>query len=181
LHLPYPKRRKRYNWDVGQTRVENIAQAIRSLGFTVRTNPVQAHGVDIWVYNSREDLILVIEVLNWQIFDCMSRSKAESIQRNFRDHKCSKLLVVSYDFVLVGYEDYIDPDVDVIEFGFQTQPYYDYFEGSIEQAEMRPNDEETKAIEAIKIREYLVSKGFINEALDQEEIDQNMTCLGNRE
>lgn len=181
MHLPYPTNRQSYNCDVGQARVENIAHAIRSFGFTEHTNSVQTHGVDIWVENSRGDLILVIEVLNWQIFDYMSRSKAESIQRNFRDYECSKLLVVSYDSVLVGYEDYIDPDVDVIEFGFQTQPYYDYFEGSIEQVEMRPNNEETKTIEVNLIREYFVSKGFVNEALDQEEIAQNMTCLGNRE
>jgi hypothetical protein len=46
---------------------------------------------------------------------------------------------------------------------------------------MRPYDDKTKAIEAIKIREYLVSKGFVSEALDQGEIDQNMHYLGNRE
>ena len=91
----------------------------------------------------------------------MSEKKAISMRDNFRKYFCFKLLACSFESNFKTREDYIESDVDVIVFGFQTQPYIEFFSELGEADGMRPDDEETLDLEREKILDYLKRKGLL--------------------
>ena len=162
----YPEEREIYCKIVGITRVENIAEAIRSLNFTVLMEEIEGDDVDIWVYRG-EELVLVIEVLNWKESVYMDFNRVKSIIQNFSDSKYSnskKLLVYSFDTNIKNQIKFFkDFDIDFLEIGFQTQPvdYYKYYSFLGRASGMRPDNSETKQIEKDKIIAYLRNIGLI--------------------
>jgi hypothetical protein len=156
----YPEERMTYCKNVGRTRVENIAETIRSLDFTVVTGELEDDDVDIWVYRE-EELVLVIEVLNWRKSVYMDFIRVKSITENFSASEYSssrKLLVYSFDKNIENQRHFFtDLNVDYLEIGFQTQPvnYYEYLSLLGRASNMRPNTDETKQIERDKIITYL--------------------------
>lgn len=156
----YPEDRRTYCKTVGRTRVENIAEIIRSLGFTVATGKVEDDDVDIWV-SREEELVLVIEVLNWRKNAYMDFTRVKSIKQNFSDPKysnCRKLLVYSFNQNIKNQMKFFrDLDIDFLEIGFLTQPvdYYEHYNRLGIASGMRPNNSETKQIERDKITAYL--------------------------
>lgn len=122
IRYPYGIDRMRYNKTVGTLRVKNIAGVITDFGFHVVYAEVENKDVDIWVYNADKTLVLVSEVTNWRPSSFMGEKKGKSVQDNFLRYDCSKLFICSFRDVTRNKEDYFDDDVDIIEFGFQTQP-----------------------------------------------------------
>lgn len=158
---PYPVKRTEYNKNVGITRVINIAEIIEDLGFIVRIEKVEGHDVDIWVYNHLGTLQLVIEVTNWQAHPYMDPKRAVSIRDNLNNYSCRKLLVCSFQTNYHNQRHYFDPEIDILVFGFQTQPFYDWLLERGRADGMRPDDSETKEIVRRKIRAYLEEIGLI--------------------
>ena len=149
----------KYNEIVGAARVENFDWILTNLGFKVISMAVQNRDVDLWVF-SRNQLILVAEITNWRDTSIMSRKKARSFRFNFTNYDCHKLLVVSFLSNIGVYRDYVDEDVDVLEMGFQTQPFYGY-NAELTSEGMNPHDDTTR-LEVIRlVTNYLISKGLI--------------------
>ena len=97
--MRYPVDRTKYCKTVGRTRVENIAEILRSLdGFDVTIKEPEAHDVDMWVSKELHP-IQVIEVLNWQRNAYLDLKRAFAIMEKLNDSSYSdlnKLLVFSF-------------------------------------------------------------------------------------
>ena len=161
FHLPsffgeymvrYPVERTIYCKTVGKTRVENIAEILRSLeGIDVTIKEPEAHDVDMWVFNESQ-LIQVIEVLNWRRSVYLGFKRAMAIRENLNtssNHGLKKLLIFSFWKNIENQMNFFDGlDVDFLEIGFQTQPvpYYIWFFNRRQASGMRPNDRTTKGI-----------------------------------
>ena len=98
MPYPYPVPRMEYNKVVGKTRVENIAFILEHLGFAVVIKQPENHDVDVWVYRD-DNLVLVIEVLNWRKRDYLDYPRTMAIIRNLTNNNYNssrKLLVFSF-------------------------------------------------------------------------------------
>jgi hypothetical protein len=157
---PYPVSKMEYCKKVGRVRVENIASILSRLGFSVTYEPVENHDVDIWVFTKTRNLILVIEVINWQITSCMSKKKTKSIRKNFNQYDCMKLLVTSFKENLSDELCSEEIDFDVLELGFQTQPFYGETD-ALSDEDMRPDDYSTYRMVQCLLIKYLCQKGLI--------------------
>lgn len=165
--MRYPVERTEYCKTVGRTRVENIAEILRSLdGFDVTIKKPEAHDVDIWVSKELHP-IQVIEVLNWKRTAYLDLKRAFAIMENLNDSFYSdlnKLLVFSFWENIRNQMEFFDClDIDFLEMGFQTQPipYYVFYLSRGSTSDMRPNDEMTKEIVRRKLMAYLTEKNLI--------------------
>jgi len=153
-----------YNKVVGKTRVENIASILEHLGFTVVIKEPENHDVDVWVYRDGS-LVLVIEVLNWRKRDYLDFPRTMAIIRNLTNSKydnCRKLLVFSFLQNIRNRLNYFDGyDIDFLELGFQTQPYYPFYANSPLASGMRPNNLTTKILVRRKLLSYLVGTDLL--------------------
>jgi len=161
LYDNYPVKRMDYCKKVGLIRVNNVANILITCGFLVRTATVENGDVDIWVLDGSGSLALVCEVTNWRERCYMSERKARSVRDNFRKYTCDKLLICSFENNYRLRSSFIDPDVDIITFGFQTQPWYGWFLERGRAMGMRPDTSETREIVRRKIVDYLEKKGLI--------------------
>lgn len=165
--IRYPVERIKYCKTVGKTRVENIAEILRSLeGFDVTIKEPEAHDVDMWVFNEAQ-LIQVIEVLNWKRESYLSFKRTMSIIENLNASSyfgLNKLLVFSFwENIRNQTVFFEDLGIDFLEIGFQTQPisYYIWFFSRGSASGMRPNHCTTKDIVRRKLVAYLGEKNLI--------------------
>lgn len=165
--MKYPVERAKYCKTVGRTRVENIAEILRSLdGFEVTIKEPEAHDVDVWV-SKESQLIQVIEVLNWQRNAYLDLKRAFAIMENLNDPSygdLNKLLVFSFwENIKNQMEFFNGLGIDFLEMGFQTQPipYYVFYLSRGSASDMRPNDKMTKEIVRRKLMAYLTEKNLI--------------------
>lgn len=156
--------RMSYNKIVGALRVRNIAASITKLGFTVKSNAVEDSDIDIWVYDTDDNLVLVIEVTNWRRQSYMSEKKAKSVQENFRKYPSNKLFVCSFEENYAKARGYFDNDVSIIHLQYQTQPqsWYEWFLERNRADGMRPDCDETTQMVETALLEYFVRKGLVS-------------------
>ena len=150
--MRYPVERTKYCKTVGKTRVNNIAEILRSLeGFDVTVKDPEAHDVDLWVSNG-DGLVFVGEALNWKRNSYLGFKRAMSIVENLTSSSycdLNKLLVFSFWENIKNQMEFFDGlDIDFLEMGFQTQPipYYVFYLSRGSASDMRPNDEMTRKI-----------------------------------
>jgi Holliday junction resolvase len=162
----YPVKRTEYCKIVGETRVNNISKILKDLGFNVVVRKVEDDDADILVYRNN-DLILVIEVLNWRENVYMDYNRVKSIIQNFSNPEYSdvrKLLIFSFRKNIENQLRYFQSlSIDLLEVGFQTQPaqFYKFFKSKGNADGMRPNNSRTKELERKKLVGYLQQKGLI--------------------
>lgn len=163
----YPVERIKYCKTVGRTRVENIAEILRSFdGFDVIVKEPEAHDVDVWVFK-QTNLVLVIEVINWKQSAYMDFKRTIAIRENLTDpsyNGLNKLLVFSFWENIRNQMDFLDNlNIDFVEIGFQTQPipYYNFFLDQGLTDNMRLNDHTTKEVLRRKLETYLTKKELI--------------------
>ena len=156
--MSYPVERMEYNKVVGRTRVENIALILEHFGFTVVIKEPENHDVDIWVYRDGS-LVLVIEVLNWRKRDYLDFERTMAIIRNLTNSKYDnsrKLLVFSFLKNIKNRLGFFNGlNIDFLELGFQTQPYYTFYINSPVASCMRPNNLTTRILVRRKLQAYL--------------------------
>ena len=162
----YPVKRSEYCKIVGETRVNNISKILKDLGFNVVVRKVEDDDADILVYRNN-DLILVIEVLNWRENVYMDYNRVKSIIQNFSNPEYSnarKLLIFSFRKNVENQLRYFQSlNIDLLEVGFQTQPaqFYKFFKSKKHADGMRPNNSRTRELERKKLVGYLQQKGLI--------------------
>ena len=162
--MSYPVERTEYCKVVGKTRVENIAGILEHFGFAVVTKEPENHDVDIWVYRDN-NLVLIIEVLNWRKKVYMDFNRAMAIRENFSNanyNNSRKLLVFSFFDNIKNQLSYFGGlDIDFLELGFQTQPYYVFYVIKRLASDMRPNTLATKLLVKRMIQTYLRGRDLI--------------------
>lgn len=164
--MRYPVERMKYDKTVGKTRVENIAQILRELGFNVVTKHPENHDVDAWVFKN-EGLVLVIEVLNWRNTAYMDYSRLQSIVNNLCNPKyenVAKLLIYSFYGNIKNQMNHLENiGIEFLEVGFQTQPpdFYEFYEEVSAILGMKPDCDETREILRGKLIAYLEEKNLI--------------------
>jgi len=160
----YPVPRIEYNKVVGKTRVENIANILEHLGFAVIIKEPENHDVDVWAYRD-ESLVLVIEVLNWRKRDYLDFTRTMAIIRNLTNSKYDnsrKLLVFSFLQNIRNRLSFFNGfNIDFLELGFQTQPYYTFYANSPLASCMRPNNLTTRILVSRKLQAYLEGTDLI--------------------
>lgn len=145
---------------VGRTRVENIASILEELGLTVTIKKPENDDVDMWVYN-QEELVLVVESLNWRRDLYLYFGRVISIRDNFSNpdyNNSRKLLVFSFKKSIKNQMRYFeDLNVDFLEIGFQTQPvfFYLFFRSQGKASGMKPYTHITREIVKSKLTAYL--------------------------
>jgi len=157
----YPIDRIGYCKVVGASRVSNLIDIFESFDFKVEAGEIEDHGVDLRIYNPSGFLLFVVESTNWRPSCYMSKAKALSIRDSFSAYVCPKILVVSFRQNWILQRDLIRSDVDILEFGFQTQPFFDWFLERGKAKGMRPNDMETLELERTIILGYLEEKNLL--------------------
>lgn len=166
--MRYPALKTMYNKIVGKTRVDNIAEILRNLGFRVRVGKIEGDDVDIWVFKE-EELVLVIEVLNWKRQSYLDFKRASRIRENFTNpyyRNSRKLLIFSFWRNIKNQMRFFEGlDIDFLELGFQTQPlpYYVWFLslGQVREEGRRPNNLATKNLVRKKLLAYLTERNLI--------------------
>lgn len=160
----YPVKRTKYCKTVGKIRVENIAEILQNLGFSVTIRNPESHGVDVWVFKEG-NLVLVIEVLNWRKNVYMDLNRAKAIRQNFSSsyyNNLRKLLVFSFIENIENQMNYFEGlDIDFLELGFQTQPYYEFYAIQGLASGMRPNNLATRNLVKRKLVAYLAGRGLM--------------------
>jgi hypothetical protein len=166
VSMRYPVERMEYNKIVGKTRVENIAQTLRELGFSVVTKKPENHDVDMWVFKN-EKLVLVIEVLNWRNTDYMDEDSWLSVVKNFRNpqyESIAKLLVYSFYSNIKNQMSNLEKrGIDFLELGFQTQPpdFYKFYEKVAAIYGMKPDGKETEKLLRENLLYYLKNRNLL--------------------
>lgn len=155
----YPIKRTRYTQSVGKLLPHRISQILQELGFKTWINHGQTNGVDIKVYDSEDNLILVAEVLNWSIGSLVSENRKGSMINNLLSHDCKKVLICTPFSNENKLEDFPDYGISFIKIDYQLLPKYFYnFYASKNQTESRKIDSrETKKDIKSKIIQYLQS------------------------
>lgn len=165
--IRYPVERTKYCKTVGKTRVENIVEILLSLeSFDAIVREPEADDVDVWVLKKNQ-LVLVIEVLNWRRNIYMDFKRAMAIRENFSNRNyrnLKKLLIFSFWKNIENQMNLFDGlDIDFLDIGFQTQPiwYYVWFFNRGLASDMRPNDRLSKEIVRRKLLAYLTERNLI--------------------
>jgi len=120
----YPKN---CTWQISWVRTAEIGRTLRQLGFNIRIKSTRASGIDCKVFDRRHNLVLAIEITNYNHNSYQSYEKATGIVTRLNDianiHNCRKLLVVSFDRNYKAFKRlYSANQIDVLTFGFQTVP-----------------------------------------------------------
>lgn len=165
--IRYPVERTKYCKTVGKTRVENIVEILLSLeSFDAIVREPEADDVDVWVLKKNQ-LVLVIEVLNWRRNIYMDFKRAMAIRENFSNRNyrnLKKLLIFSFWKNIENQMNLFDGlDIDFLDIGFQTQSiwYYVWFFNRGLASDMRPNDRLSKEIVRRKLLAYLTERNLI--------------------
>ncbi|MFX0135344.1 MAG: hypothetical protein ACFFDN_16990 [Candidatus Hodarchaeota archaeon] len=159
--MRYPRCRTVYAKYVGLTRVRTIKKILEDIGFMVNTNKIQAPGIDMRVFDSHNNLLLVIEVTNWKKTSYMHPQKLNSMNGAFRKYNCKKLYIASFTNNFKTKRSQIDNDIEILVLGYQTQPYWKWQEKNGDTTGMRPNSKKTLKSTKQLLHKQLKSMGLM--------------------
>ena len=90
----YPVKRTVYTQTVGGLLPVIVGQAFLQLGASqVWINKGQGNNVDIKVWDSKGNLTIVGEILNWSIKSLLSEKRRRKIASNLEQYGCNKVLI----------------------------------------------------------------------------------------
>ncbi len=161
----YPDEKTPYLKRGGITRVGNIAAILAGEGLRPIFYRVEKKGADINVFDINR-LCLVVEVTNWSKTSYMDLDRINSINDNLSIYHCSKLLICSFEDNYHRVKDAISDKIDIINIGFQTNPFYYWLlehERNVE--DKRPDTYETFLLERNKILPYLDTLNLLRDNL----------------
>ena len=124
LSQRHPIESHRYAKAVGKLLPHRLGQILKSLGFVVKLNKLQANGVDMRVEDKDGNLFLVAEILNWSSYTGLSQKRLQGIIRNLEEYDCTKVLIytaMKNDFVLSSVS---DRGICLLSLKYQVLPLY---------------------------------------------------------
>jgi len=148
----YPIEKYRYYQSVGKLLPHRIGQIFQELGFRSWIAKKQSNDVDLKVFDDKDNLILVAEILNWCLYSELSEKRKNWIITNLSKYNCKKLLI----YTVLKNENVLDClavyKISLLKIGFQLLPksFYDFF--------ARKNQIESREIDSRNNRIYIKSK-----------------------
>lgn len=177
----YPIEKYRYYQSVGKFLPHRIGQIFQELGFVSWIAEGQSNDVDLKVFDDKDTLILVAEILNWCPYSGLSERRKNWIITNLSKYNCKKILI----YTVLKNEDILDyfavSGISLLKIGFQLLPksFYDFFVRK-NQIEFREIDSRNsrKFIKS-KLIEYLRSSGieFVFFDIDELTVTKNVTKI----
>jgi hypothetical protein len=159
----YPVDSKRkYLQSLGKLLPHRIGQIFQELGFRSWIAKGQSNDVDLKVFDDKDNLILVAEILNWSSHSRMSEIRRNWIINNLSRYNCHRLLIYTVfenEKILDDFDDY---GFSLLKIGFQLLPksFYNFFVRK-NQVENRKRDSRvSKQDIKSKIIEYLQSSSM---------------------
>lgn len=126
----YPiKDKSKYFESVGKLLPHRIGQILEEIGFRTQVNPVQSNGVDLKVFNEKNELLLVAEILNWSVKSEMCDKRIQSIINNLSAYNCERVLIytsMKYEHIL---DNVTEVGISIIKLKHQIQPklFFNFF------------------------------------------------------
>ncbi len=117
----YPCSRRQYCNIVHDLRMKIFGRILSDLNLDHCLPPSEANGMDLVATDANGDPIIAIEITNMRVSSFFDGAKYDSIQTNFQLYDCVKILVVSFACNIRNRER-IDPSINILELGYQTQP-----------------------------------------------------------
>ena len=158
----YPIERSRYFQSVGKLLPHRIGQIFRELGFDFWIAKRQSNDVDLKVFDDKDNLILVAEILNWSSHSRMSEIRRNWIISNLSRYNCHRLLIYTIFENEKILDDFDHSRISLLKIGFQLLPksFYNFFARK-NQVENRKGDSPiSKQDIKSKIIEYLQSSNI---------------------
>jgi hypothetical protein len=92
--VPYDLRHdEEYRRKTGRLLAHRIGQQFTKLGYQSWINKGQSNGVDLKVWDSEDNLIIVAEILNWGLTTKLTYKRKRECADNLSKYKCNKLLI----------------------------------------------------------------------------------------
>ena len=141
----YPEANKK----IGLSLINRLEEVFSTLGYLVQVFPIEANGVDMVLYEGKYGRRThVSEVLDWRSTNYLSYKRLSRIISNLKRYTDGerRLLIVSF-FNPIDlswtYDRCEEENIEVIELGFQINPYYrDFKPGERNAYGMIPDNEE---------------------------------------
>ena len=157
----YPIEKSRYIQSLGKLLPHRIGQILEELGFRTSIATKQSNGVDLRVFDSQDNLILVAEILNWSSHTELSEKRKGNILSNLSQYSCSKFIIYTALANEQVLNDLYRHKIILLKIGFQLLPkaFYDFY-ACRNQIEKRISDSE-EAREGLEsaIMKLLSSRG----------------------
>jgi len=109
-----PCERLKYTKKVGELLPKILGKIFAELGFDAGVNSQQENGVDLEIYKDN-NLVLVVEVLNWSIWSRLNTKRKNKITENLSKFRCNKWLI--YTVPLSGISTLIENGIELVRIG----------------------------------------------------------------
>ena len=115
-------------WLIGYSRMLEVGKALRRLGFKdIKIRSTRSKGIDFKVFDRRHNLILAVEVTNYNLTSYQNFERFKGVRDKLNDiakiHNCKKLFIASFERNFIPFKkQYAIHNIDVIVLGFQTVP-----------------------------------------------------------
>jgi len=149
-----------YLQSVGRLLPRRISQILRELGFAVWINPKQGNNVDMKVWY-RNELILVVEILNWSLRSYLSEKRCNKIISNLSKYDCHRLII----YTVLDRKNWLrlrKNKMDTLKIGYQVLPkaFYDFFKIKRQVTKRKVDCKQVKKDIEFKILKYLKKKNL---------------------
>ena len=155
----YPVEQNVYLQKTGRLLAHRLGQQFAELGFKTWICPGQNKGVDLKVYDSTGNLVIIAEILNWSIRTNLSRKRKNCIITNLERYDCHRALI----YTAMGNQTELNElrihGISVLEIGYQILPkcFYYFFEDKRQVIRRKIDSRETTLHIKSVISEYLES------------------------
>ena len=115
-------------WLIGYSRMLEVGKALRRLGFKdIKIRSTRSKGIDFKVFDRRHNLILAVEVTNYNLDSYQNYERFKGVRDRLNDiakiHSCKKLFIASFEENFKPFKkQYALHKIDTIVLGFQTVP-----------------------------------------------------------
>lgn len=164
--------KRRYLQSLGRLLPHRIGQIFQELGFRCWIAKGQSNDVDLKLYDDKDNLLLVGEILNWSSHSELSGKRQNWIIDNLSHYNCNRLLMyttLENESALNRFDIY---DISLLKIGYQLLPksFYDFFVRKNQVEYRRIDSRETRKHITSRLMEYLQSSGMATLVFDIHEL-----------
>lgn len=159
----YPIEKQRYLESVGKLLPHRIGQILEELGFRIEINFVQRKGVDLILFDDKNNIILVAEILNWSPYTMLSDKRKRWITSNLRKYGCKRLLIYTTMKNEYTLSSLIEAGIPIQKLDYQILPkaFFEFYKAK-NQIEARVIDSrQTRHHIKLRILDYLESYNLL--------------------
>lgn len=136
----YPVKRHAYTQKVGKLLQLIIRKIFLELGASrVEIPNGQSNKVDLKVWDSKGNLVIVGEILNWSVKSLLSEKRRRKMIKNLNQYGCNKALIYT-SLNRTHLSVFSSNKISQVKIGYQVLPYlyYKFFQGKHQVIKRRP-------------------------------------------